>query len=39
VERCTLPDTIIPAAPTMEDFVMLSPAKIADRAKKMIDKK
>ena len=39
VERCTLPDTIIPAAPTMEDFVMLSPEKIADRAKKMIDKK
>ncbi len=38
VERLTLPDTIIPAGPVMEDFVMLSPDKIADRVKKMINK-
>ena len=27
----TLPETIIPAGPVMEDWVMLSPQKIADR--------
>lgn len=35
-QRCTLPDTIIPAAPTLEDWVMLSPEKIADKVKEMI---
>lgn len=35
-QRYTLPDTIIPAAPTMEDFVMLSPEKIAERVKACI---
>lgn len=37
--RCTLPDTVIPAAPTLEDWVMLSPDKIADRVKEMIKEK
>ncbi|MFR1724186.1 alpha-ketoacid dehydrogenase subunit beta [Emergencia timonensis] len=37
VQRCTLPDTIIPAAPTLEDWVMLSPEKIAVMAKEMIN--
>ena len=27
VQRCTLPDTIIPAGPVMEDWVMLSPRR------------
>lgn len=36
VQRYTLPDTIIPAGPVMEDWVMLSPAKIADRVKECI---
>ena len=36
VQRCTLPDTIIPAGPVMEDWVMLSPQKIADRVKEVI---
>ena len=31
VQRMTLPETIIPAGPVMEDWVMLSPQKIADR--------
>lgn len=39
VGRCTLPDTVIPAAPTLEDWVMLSPDKIADRVKEMIKEK
>ncbi len=38
VERLTLPDTIIPAGPVMEDFVMLSPEKIANKVKEMIKK-
>ena len=36
VQRYTLPDTIIPAGPVMEDWVMLSPAKIADRVKECV---
>ncbi len=36
VARCTLPDTIIPAGPVMEDWVMLSPQRIADTVKKCI---
>ena len=36
VQRCTLPETIIPAGPVMEDWVMLSPRKIADRVKELI---
>ena len=35
-QRLTLPDTIIPASPRMEDFVMLSPEKIALRVKEII---
>ena len=31
VQRMTLPETIIPAGPVMEDWVMLSPQKIAER--------
>ena len=38
VERCTLPDTIIPAAPPLEDWVFLSPASIAVRVKELIAK-
>ena len=36
VQRCTLPETIIPAGPVMEDWVMLSPQKIADRVKEIV---
>ncbi len=36
VQRCTLPDTIIPAAPPMEDWVFLSPEKIANKVKEML---
>lgn len=36
VQRCVLPDTIIPAGPVMEDWVMLSPQKIADRVKELV---
>ena len=36
VQRITLPDTIIPAGPVMEDWVMLSPQKIADRVKEIV---
>lgn len=32
-ERLTLPDTIIPAAPVMEDAIMLNPQKIAAKVK------
>lgn len=39
VQRCTLPDTVIPAAPTLEDWVMLSPDKIAEKVKRMIKEK
>lgn len=39
VQRCTLPDTVIPAAPTLEDWVMLSPDKIAAKIKEMIEEK
>lgn len=33
IERCTLPDTIIPAGPVMEDWVMLSPEKISEKVR------
>lgn len=36
IARCTLPDTIIPAGPVMEDWVMLSPGKIAAKVKELI---
>nr|WP_325257998.1 alpha-ketoacid dehydrogenase subunit beta [uncultured Oscillibacter sp.] len=36
IERLTLPDTIIPAGPVMEDWVMLSPEKIAAKVKACI---
>lgn len=36
VQRCTLPETIIPAGPVMEDWVMLSPQKIADRVRELV---
>ncbi len=36
VQRCTLPETIIPAGPLMEDWVMLSPQKIVDKVKEML---
>lgn len=39
IQRCTLPDTVIPAAPTLEDWVMLSPDKIAAKVKRMIKEK
>lgn len=38
VQRLTVPDTIIPAAPVLEDFVFLSPQKIVDKAKEMVAK-
>ena len=38
VQRYTLPDTIIPAAPPLEDFVFLSPEKICAKAKEIIRK-
>lgn len=38
VQRYTLPDTIIPAAPPLEDWVFLSPQKIADRVKEILKK-
>lgn len=37
VARCTLPDTIIPAGPVMEDWVMLSPEKIVAAVKQCIE--
>ena len=37
VQRLTLPDTIIPAGPVMEDWVMLSPDKIAAKVKELIN--
>ena len=36
IERLTLPDTIIPAGPVMEDWVMLSPEKIAAKVKECV---
>lgn len=39
VQRCTLPDTIIPAAPPLEDAVLLSPEKIAEKVREIINKK
>ncbi len=38
VERATLPDTIVPAAPPLEDWVFLSPQKIYDRVKEIVEK-
>ena len=37
VQRLTLPDTVIPAGPVMEDWVMLSPDKIAAKVKELIN--
>jgi len=39
IERCTLPDTIIPAGPVMEDWVMLSPGKIVSKIESCVEKK
>lgn len=39
VQRLTLPDTIIPAAPPLEDWVMLSPDKITNKVKELISEK
>lgn len=39
VQRLTVPDTIIPAAPPLEDYVFLSADKIAARAKEIIQVK
>ena len=38
VERLTLPDTIVPAAGPLEDWVFLSADKIADKVKEMVAK-